>query len=249
MLNKDKWQPSKYIFKKGKLIASRDRREVCVASRLITDLTAEFYDKTLRQHATGTLLDLGCGKVPLYNAYKKYIADNVCVDWENTLHKNKYLDFECDLTKGLPFEDREFNTIILSDVLEHIPQPEELFKEIFRILSTNGKVFINVPFYYWIHEYPHDYYRYTEFALKRFVYDSGLTLVQFERIGGSPEILADILAKHFKPISLIGAPLAICIQCSIRIFVKTKLGRKISDKTSKTFPFGYFLIAEKIEAT
>lgn len=117
MKNRDKWQPSKYILKKGKLIASRDRKEVGVASRLMADLVAKFYDKALRQHATGKLLDLGCGKVPLFNAYEEYITDNICVDWENTLHENEYLDFESDLTKNLPFEDNEFNTIILSDVL------------------------------------------------------------------------------------------------------------------------------------
>jgi len=246
MKNHDKWQPSKYIFKKGRLTASRDRKEVGVASRLMADLVAKFYDKTLRQHATGKLLDLGCGKVPLYLAYKEYITDSICVDWENTLHKNEYLDFECDLTKDLPFEDNEFNTIILSDVLEHIPQPENLWKEMFRILSTDGKLILNVPFYYWIHEQPHDYYRYTEFALKRFVDDSGLTLVQLECIGGSPEVFADFLAKHFQFLPLIGTPLAICIQYIIGIFIKTALGKKISDKTSKAFPLGYHLVAKKM---
>lgn len=245
MKNHDKWQPSKYIFKRGKLIASRDRKEVGIASRLMADLIANLYDKFLRQHATGKLLDLGCGKVPLYNAYKEYITDSICVDWENTLHKNEYLDFECDLTKDLPFEDNEFNTIILSDVLEHIPQPENLWKEMFRILSTDGKLILNVPFYYWIHERPHDYYRYTEFALKRFVDDSGLTLVQLDCIGGSPAVLADFLAKHLQFLPVIGTPLAIFIQYITGIFVKTALGKKISVKTSEVFPLGYFLVAKK----
>lgn len=248
MKNHDKWKPSKYIFRKGKLIASRDREEVGAASRVMADLIADCYHKTLRQHAAGKLLDLGCGKVPLYEAYKEYITDNICVDWANTLHKNEYLDFECDLTKELPFEDYAFDTIILSDVLEHIPQPGKLWKEMVRILSANGKLIVNVPFYYWVHERPHDYYRYTEFALKRFVDDSGLSLVEFQRIGGSPEILSDILAKHIQHLPLIGTPLAICIQYITGVFVKTALGKKLSDQTSEAFPFGYFLVAEKIES-
>ena len=114
-----------------------------------------------------------------------------------------------------------------------------------RILSINGKLIINVPFYYWIHERPHDYYRYTEFALQRFADESGLTLVQLERIGGSPEVIADILAKHIQFLPLIGPPLAIFIQYMTRIFVKTTFGKKISEKTSEVIPFGYFLVAEK----
>jgi len=245
MKNRDKWQPSKFIFKNGKLIASRDKKEVGVASRLVADLVAELYDKNLKNNAKGKLLDLGCGKVPLYNAYKQYITDNICVDWENTLHKNEHLDFECDLTKELPFEDEEFNTIILSDVLEHIPNPEVLWKEMARILSRDGKIIMNAPFYYCLHETPNDYYRYTEFSLQRFVKNSGLNLVQLERIGGSPEILADILAKHFQFIPLIGVFLAIGIQYIVGLLLRTGFGKKISRKTSEAFPFGYFLIAEK----
>lgn len=245
MKNRDKWRPSKYIYKKGRLVASRDTQEVGVASRLITDLVAGFYDDALKRHAHGNLLDLGCGKVPLYEAYKPYITENTCVDWHNTLHKNEYLDFECDLTQALPFADSEFDTIILSDVLEHIPQPENLCKELFRILAADGKLILNVPFYYWLHERPHDYYRYTEFALRRFVDGSGLTLVQLDRVGGSPEILADILAKHIQFFPILGPASAILIQNIAMLFVKTGLGRRASHKTSEVFPFGYFLIAKK----
>ena len=245
MRNRHKWQPSKYTQRNGKLIASRDPTEVGVGSILIVDLIAEIYDNNLRQHARGKLLDLGCGKVPLFSAYKDYVTDNICVDWKNTLHKNEYLDAECDLTKVLPFKDGEFDTIILSDVLEHIPQPEHLWSEMSRILSIGGKIIINVPFYYWLHEHPHDYYRYTEFALRRFVEKSGLRLLQLNVIGGAPEIMADIFAKNILRVPKIGRSLAICAQWLALSFVKTKFGGKVSEATRDSFPFAYFLIAEK----
>ena len=245
MKNGDKWQPSKFVFKGGKLIASRDTNEFGIQSRLIGDIIAEFYHKNIPIHAKGKLLDLGCGKVPFYNVYKDHITENVCVDWENTLHKNEYLDFECDLTKKLPFEDREFDTIILSDVLEHIPNPSELWKEMARILAVNGKIIINVPFYFWIHEAPHDYYRYTEFALQRFVKDSNLKLLELERMGGVPEIIAMLLSKHFLWKPSLGIPLANGVQFITKIFVHTKLGQKISEKTSEACPLAYCLIAAK----
>jgi SAM-dependent methyltransferase len=245
MKNRNKWQPSKYYYRKGKLKASRDRNEVGIGSRLITDLVAEYYDKYLQQYAKGNLLDLGCGKVPLYLAYRDYVADNICVDWENTLHKNDYLDYECDITKALPFENEEFDTIILSDVLEHIFQPEHVWKEMSRILLRNGKILMNVPFFYCLHERPYDYCRYTEFALRRFVECSGLKLVQLDPIGGSPEVIADILVKHIQFIPWIGESIAIIIQYLTMVFIKTTLGKKISKKTSQVFPLGYFLVAEK----
>lgn len=245
MKNRDKWQPSKYIYKNGKLRASRDPKEVGIGSRLIADLIADVYNNTLAQHTKGKLLDLGCGKVPLFIAYKDYVTDNICVDWENTHHKNEYLDFECDLTKILPFEDEEFDTVILSDVLEHISQPEHLWQEISRILAIGGKIVMNIPFYYKIHEQPHDYYRYTEFALRRFVENSGLRLLQLNSIGGAPEIMTDIFAKNVLRVPKIGHSLAIFAQWLTLSFIRTKFGKKVSEATKNEFPFIYFLIAEK----
>ena len=245
MKNQDGWQPSKYIQRKGKLIGSRDSSELGVASRLIVDLVARCYQDALKIHASGKLLDLGCGKAPLYGVYRNYVSEIICVDWESGPHGNDYVDFACDLTKNLPFLDGEFNTIILSDVLEHIPEPELLWSEMVRILADDGVLIVNVPFCYWIHERPHDYYRYTEFALSRFVDRSGLRLVTLKSIGGSPEVLADFLAKHFQFIPIVGRSLAMLIQYMVGAIVKTRLGHSISKKTSEAYPLGFFLIARK----
>ncbi len=245
MRNPLSWTPSKFVYRGGHLAGSRDVREVGVASRLSADLIAACYGRELPLRAKGRLLDLGFGKVPLYAAYKDFVSACVCVDWENTAHKNPYIDRECDLTQPLPFADRRFDTIILSDVLEHIPTPEALCGEISRVLAPGGYLILNVPFYYWLHEEPHDYYRYTEYALRRFVDLAGLRLVVFEATGGSPELLADVLAKHLVRMPLVGNPLAVFVQWATSRFVRARLGRKVSRSTSRKFPFGYFLVAEK----
>lgn len=246
MKNIDMWQPSKYILSKnGRLRASMDPGEVGISSRLIVNLVARFYDIYLKQYAKGKLIDLGCGKVPLFAAYKHHVTDIVCVDWENTLHKNDYLDYECDLTDYLPFVNNQFDTIILSDVLEHIPEPEFLWREMARILAPDGKIIMNVPFYYRVHEQPHDYYRYTEFALKYFTENVGLKIIVLKAIGGAPEALADMLAKMLFHIPLLGKPAAIFVQSFAYLFVSTQFGKRISLMTSNIFPLGYFLIAEK----
>jgi SAM-dependent methyltransferase len=245
MKAKESWEPSKYIYKNNKLIASRDRKQVGPGTRLIADLVAQIYDENLQKYAKGKLLDLGCGTVPFYIAYKNYVTENVCVDWENTLHHNVYLDYECDLTQRLPFADGEFDTIILSDVLEHIPEPALLWDEISRILAADGKLLMNVPFFYWLHEQPHDYYRYTEYALRRFVVNADLNLVHLEVIGGVPEIVTDIWAKNVLRIPFLGVPLAILAQWFTAFFIKTRLGAEVSKRTAKNFPFGYFLVVEK----
>lgn len=245
MRNQDRWSPSKYLYRAGRLSGSRDTSEVSVGSRLVTDLIASFYAAHIPEHVHGHLIDIGCGKVPLYEAYRKFITENTCVDWSGTLHKNEFLDRECDLSEPLPFADEEFDTIILSDVLEHLPDPELAWSEMARILRAHGKIFVNTPFLYCLHEAPHDYYRYTEFALRRFVERAGLNLVLLSPIGGTAEVLADITAKHLQFVPIIGRPLATAIQYLTGLFGKTPPGRLMSEKTAVAFPLGYFLIAEK----
>ena len=58
-----------------------------------------------------------------------------------------------------------------------------------RVLRPGGKLLLCVPFFYWIHEEPHDYYRYTEFALARFCELSELKIICLEAYGGLPEVL------------------------------------------------------------
>jgi SAM-dependent methyltransferase len=243
--NQDQWAPSKFVYEKGRLVASRDRQELSAGSRLIGDLVAGCYDQALKTYARGSLIDLGCGKVPLYAAYRDLVTATTCVDWAGSLHKNEFLDVECDLMEPLPFDPESFDTIILSDVLEHIPGPDHLWSEMSRILAPGGHLLLNVPFLYWLHEEPHDYYRYTEFALRRFATNAGLEVDVLKPIGGTPELLADLAAKHLIRVRLVGRSLAALIQGGIFAFGKTGLGRKASRRTSAKFPLGYFMVAAK----
>jgi 2-polyprenyl-3-methyl-5-hydroxy-6-metoxy-1,4-benzoquinol methylase len=245
MKNSEHWKPSKFEYRGGRLRGTKNRDELSLSSVLIADLIAKQYDKQLAQHVKGKLLDLGCGKVPLYLSYKDFIDGNVCVDWENSMHQNPYVDIFMDLNQPLLFPDQEFDTIILSDVLEHISNPELLWQEMFRILKPGGKLILNVPFLYPIHEQPYDFFRYTQFALERMAEKAGFKIVLLEKIGGLPEVLTDLLAKGIKHLPLVGPFLSLLSQKITFAFVSTRFGQKVSKKTSANFPLGYFLIAAK----
>ena len=242
MKNAQDWKPTKYVVRRGKLRGSRDPAQVGIASRLMADLVAAHYDARLKDFARGRLLDLGCGHVPLYGAYKGLVSDVTCIDWPNTIHPSPHLDYECDLTQPLPLNDR-FDTIILSDVLEHIPEPEKLFGEMVRVLAPGGHILMNVPFLYWLHETPHDYYRYTEFALRRFA--GGLEIVRLDRIGGAAEVLADVFSKNVMIAGALGRGVAQATQGLAGAFSRSRFGRKVSAATSGEFPLGYFMILRR----
>lgn len=246
MRNKDKWKPTKYVYRNKKLRASKNFREVGISSRLITDLIAEVYDVKLKKYFKGKILDLGCGKAPLYELYKGYTSEVICTDWEKSLHNHEFIDKISDLNKNLDFNDSEFDTVLLSDVLEHILYPHNLLKEIHRILKSDGYLLMNVPFFYWLHEEPYDYFRYTKFALADLTKNSGLRVLELGAYGGVLEILADLISKIVIIIPFAGKIISSFIQKVAWIFLKTKFGERISKKTSEKFPLGYYMVAQKV---
>lgn len=245
MKSESTWVATKYVLKNGRLKASRNPAEVGVGSRMVGDLIASFYDKNIRQHAAGRLIDLGCGKVPLFEAYRNYVSDVTCVDWAEPLDGQSHLDYTCDLGEPLPFERGQFQTIILSDVLEHVPNPDFLWSEMARLLSPGGKLLMNTPFLHCLHEQPHDYYRFTVHALRRFAETNGFQVVCLDPMGGTPEVVTDILAKHLQFIPFVGKLLARALQGLTYWFVHTKPGASVSRRTSDAFPLGYAMIAER----
>jgi SAM-dependent methyltransferase len=242
MKNRERWVPTKFERVGGRLRGSRDPRELGIGSRLMSDLVAAQYQAHLGAHARGRLLDLGCGKVPLYASYAPFTSEITCVDWA----PGEHIDQCCDLSQALPFESGSFDTIVLSDVLEHVPEPDLLWREMTRVLAPQGQVIMNVPFYYSVHAHPHDYYRYTNFALERFVKTNGLELVHLAAFGGLIEILADLFAKAFSKLRWVGPPLAMFTQWAVGVFHRTPLGARLARVSSRHFPLGYFMIARRV---
>lgn len=247
MKNANDWKPSKYVLIKGGLRASNDPTHVGIGSRLAANISADIYWQYLRGHCAGRLLDLGCGNVPLFEAYRDLVEEIVCVDWPNTLHRNEHIDQDCDLSKPLPLSSGSFDTIILSSVLEHISEPACLWREMARVLRPGGRILMNVPFLYGLHETPHDYYRYTEYALRRFAELEGLQVLHLDATGGAPEVLVDIIAKNLVAFGWGGRNFANVIQRVAWWLIRTKWGRRVSQRTAILFPFGYFMIVEKPE--
>lgn len=93
------------------------------------------------------LLDIGCGHGELLkNIYRKtknsYGLDPDAKALEkNDLIKHKIVGF----VEKMPFPNNMFDVIVLEWVLEHLPDPESAFQEIYRILKPGGKIVFITP--------------------------------------------------------------------------------------------------------
>lgn len=152
----------------------------------ITDL------KEKKELLKGVVLDLGCaGRLP-----EKFITDDakyIGLDYYYTATKlyHSHPDIYAN-AEYLPFANNSINTILLLDVLEHLPVPENCLKEISRVLVTGGSLVIHVPFIYPIHDSPLDFHRWTQFGLRNLIEKSGLT-VRSETALGKPVVTAGLM--------------------------------------------------------
>jgi SAM-dependent methyltransferase len=225
---------------------------VARGSRFSADILATAYESVIKRYASGLLLDLGCGNVPLYEIYQHYVSDNICVDWENTRHKSLFLDHSFDLNQGISLPSETFDTILATDVLEHVSNPELLWREMARVLKAGGKIILGVPFFYWLHEEPHDYQRFTKYKLQMFCEQNGLTVLSLEPCGGAPEIIFDIIAKNITILvknRTISKILSGCHFFAGNVFVQSAVGQKISRATAQKFPLFYCVVAQKSTMT
>jgi len=63
--------------------------------------------------------------------------------------------------ESLSQEDGSVGTVIAMNTFEHVPRFWRGFDEIHRVLRPDGVLLVSVPFYFYIHNYPSDYWRFT----------------------------------------------------------------------------------------
>lgn len=195
MQNVEMWRPTKYVRHDGVWRASRDRSQVAPSSLLVADLLVRHYAELIGAHARGCLLDHGCGQSPLYGVYKDHVSEVVAVDWPGSLHDTSHADEYADLNLTMPFSDGQFDTILSSDVIEHLWNPRAVFWDMARVLKPGGTLIVGTPFNYWLHEAPYDFFRWSPFAIEKLGAEAGLNVIEMRWCGGGKEVLLDTLMK------------------------------------------------------
>lgn len=240
MRMREGWTPSKFVESRGGLAASSDPACVDVRSRLMVNLLAAAYEKAIVAHASGVLADLGCGRVPLYGVYAPLVSQVVCADWPQSLHKLAHVDCFIDLDAPLPFATGGFDTVLATDVVEHLSDPRGFVREVSRVLKIGGNLILGVPFLYWLHEEPNDHHRLTRHQLRRLCAETGLEVVHLEAYGGPLAVLFDIMGKIVP-----GAIAAGVVQFVGGRLLGSRIGDRLDRRKREQFPLGYCLVARK----
>jgi SAM-dependent methyltransferase len=128
------------------------------------------------------VLDAGAGRAQyreLFSHARYETADFLAVKGKTYAQP----DYVCDLAE-IPVDDARFDHVVLTQVLEHLPEPGTVLAELHRVLKPGGTLWLTAPLFYAEHEAPYDFYRYTRFGLRHLLEGAGFEVLEMEWMEG-----------------------------------------------------------------
>ncbi len=144
LANQGRMTYAEWQFERGSATLENFRDFISPAAMMqgktVLDIGSGAGGKTLYYATLGARRVCGVDVVPRYReeaaalAQAKGLADRA--------------EFLCADATRLPFPEGTFDVVIANDVLEHVPDPEGLLRESYRVLRVGGRSYINFPPYY-----------------------------------------------------------------------------------------------------
>ena len=199
--------------------------------------------KKYAPYIKGVVLDAGSGEGDRYkNFFKfdKYISLDI--------NKNSNPDI-IGSVENISLGDSSVDSIVSTQVLEHIKNPQKAIEEFYRVLKSGGYCLVTVPQLNELHEEPHDYFRFTKYGLEEIFSHTGFKIILIDRRGGFWSANMQIQIRYvidlfrlnkihllrwiFQPVILLNGFLAILFD----FFDKSRASRKHA--------IGWLIIAQK----
>lgn len=238
-------------------------KQVALMNRLKNHAARELWiAKTLRALPEGSsLLDVGAGEC----AYKphcghlEYLAQDIA-EYDGTgdgvgLHTGKWdtsrLDFICDLY-DIP-EERQFDTVFCSEVLEHVVDPVRAVEKMARLTKPGGRMILTAPFNSVTHFAPYHYCTgFSQYFYRLHLERLGFEIEELTANGGYFDVMDQELGrvtrvrKQFKagwrePITFVLMQLA---RLNARLIARLD-GDRMARNSSQLQTFGWFVVARK----
>jgi len=125
---------------------------------LLAKISRDRLDKKVSKYVSDLkTLEVGAFGSP---SYGKYFTNKIGLD----IRPGPGVDVVGSVYE-LPFNDNEFDNVLLMVVIEHLEEPQKAILEIKRVLKPGGKILVSVPFMFPMHDTPNDFWRFTKYGL------------------------------------------------------------------------------------
>ncbi|MCU0849128.1 MAG: class I SAM-dependent methyltransferase [Spirochaetes bacterium] len=138
-------------------------------------------------------LDAGAGQCQYKDIFhkQKYFAIDAAIGDINWNYSE--LDAVSDLSR-MPFRKETFKTVICTQVLEHVKEPQAIINEMFRILQPGGFLYLSAPQGWGVHQEPYDFFRFTCYGLQYLFEKAGFQIIYIKPSSGYFGYLANRLS-------------------------------------------------------
>jgi len=181
----------------------------------------EFIKDNLSSRELGLVVDVGAGRAPYRGLLKckKYVGIDIerRGDVENLII--------ADINKDIPIDSESVDVVILTEVLEHLRNPNRAMEELCRILKPGGKLVLTTPLLWPLHEEPNDFQRFTKYGLEEILKNSGFK--EFKITGYGNYILSAVILAMFPLRKKIFVPIVLVLNCIGLVFLKLRLGSSV----------------------
>lgn len=194
------------------------------------------------RHASGDVLDVGCGSMPYRSAVLEVAESYDGLDVEK---RHEDVRFVASATDMSPVPTDAYATVLCAEVLEHVPDPDRAMSEIARVLQPNGRLIMSVPFLARLHEEPDDYGRYTEHGLRVLCERAGLRIDEIHVTGSIASFLG-----HQVSTGLVGATWHLrgfrwffFMLNAVTVVGPSRVVDRLMGPLKRRLPLGYVLVA------
>ncbi len=187
-------------------------------------ITAFLNEEAAKLPAGARVLDAGAGSRPYESIFRRQQYESC--DMPGGFYRQQH-DVECFLHE-IPRPNDTYDAIVLTQVLEHVPEPEAVLRELNRVLKPNGRLLVSVPLSSPLHGEPWHFFHFTHYALAGLSGRSNFEMESCEKIGGAfwtlGKRLPDAFRKWLKQYDPTrarkrGQSLALCLGMTLVLFV------------------------------
>lgn len=146
-----------------------------------------------QKYASGNMIDVGCGSKPYQPIFQPYVDTYFGVDYPPTATVNYGEKTKADLfvdCTDTKLEANSYDTILSTQVIEHIYDTKKYVAECYRILKKGGIGIFTIPFLWQCHAEPFDYYRFTKYAIERHFREQAFEILELRPLEGAYAAIA-----------------------------------------------------------
>jgi len=143
-----------------------------------------------KHYVSGDTLDFGAGTAKYQHIIRPQANKYITFD----MVPGKNIDIVGDVLNP-PFDDKTFDTIISTQVLEHVEKPWIMVREIGRIIKSGGICITTAPFLVPYHADPYDFFRYTTEGMVSLFKNEGFEVVESGSYGKMFGVFSEMI--HF----------------------------------------------------